>query len=392
MWWFQPRAVARAIPLRASATAGPPTPVRPAGPTGPARSGNRGRQRRATPLRQPCLRLLALAILGLSNPGPAAILQAQTGTTLVSNTGQSSQLDISNVISQVFTTGSQDGGYAFTTVDVYLGTQSWEGGCEAKGSVEVSIYSNTQEVVDGGLMGDVPGSSVHALTAPSALTSNGFNTFTAPANARLNSDTDYHVRVAVTSDDPEDPFGNTDWCVGLTSSTSEDDGGVAGWSIGDKVVYKTQPEDHTWFPLNGALLIKIARVDRAPDPDPDPDPDPTRAPTVTASCEPCSVGYGGEVRLKARVRDLDGDSLSYQWYAPEGWLKDATKETAWWKAPHETGRVWLRVRVSDGANRVGDRVAVDVDPASVPALPLGGAVLLGLLLAGARLRRGRTAR
>ncbi len=99
-----------------------------------------------------------------------------------------------NAISQLFTTGSQVDGYTFTTVDVYLGTQNFDGGCTATGSVAVSICSNNQS--------NQPDSSVYSLTAPSALTSGGFNTFTAPPNASLSADTDYHVHVTVTSETP----------------------------------------------------------------------------------------------------------------------------------------------------------------------------------------------
>ena len=127
-----------------------------------------------------------------------------------------------------------------------------------------------------------------------------------------------------------------------------------------------------------------------PDP-PDPDPDPNGALTVTASCEPCSVGYKGEVQLTSEVQGSRRRQPRYQWNAPKGWLKDATKATARWRAPDETGRVAIRVQVSDGTASALAVVHVDVDPTSVPALPLGGAILLGLLLAGAGLRRGRAA-
>ena len=158
---FRRHAVAAAIASSASATTGLPTPVRPSGSTRPTGFGNRRGRERGAPLRQPCLRLLALASLCLANPVPVAIVQAQTETTLVSNAGQTSELDTANVIAQLFTTGSQAGGYTFTTVDIYLGTQNFDGGCTATGSVAVSIYSNNQS--------NQPDSSVYSLTAPSAL-------------------------------------------------------------------------------------------------------------------------------------------------------------------------------------------------------------------------------
>ena len=137
-----------------------------------------------------------------------------------------------------------------------------------------------------------------------------------------------------------------------------------------------------------SVTIMITDDDRTT---PGPDPDPNGAPTVMASCEPCSVGYGGEVQLTADAEDPDGDSLTYRWTAPKGTLTDAAKATVRWRAPNEMGRVAIRVRVSDGSASASAVVHVDMDPTAVPALPLGGAVLLGLLLAGAGLRRGRTA-
>ena len=126
------------------------------------------------------------------------------------------------------------------------------------GSVAVSIYSNNAQ--------NEPGTELHTLTAPDTLAS-GFNTFTAPSNATLSADTKYHVHITVAGD----PLGNTDWCVGTTSSTGEDDGGVAGWSIGDNWIWGAIPGD-AWNSLPGAVLIKIARVDPAPDPPGPPGP------------------------------------------------------------------------------------------------------------------------
>ena len=45
---------------------------------------------------------------------------------------------------------------------------------------------------------------------------------------------------------------------------------------------------------------------------------PNRPPKVSASCDPCDVPPGGEVRLTATASDPDGDQLSYRWSATEG--------------------------------------------------------------------------
>ena len=97
------------------------------------------------------------------------------------------------------------------------------------------------------------------------------------------------------------------------------------------------------------------------------DDDPrNRAPTVSASCDPCRVGPGGEVRLTARASDPDGDPLTYAWSAPAGRFSGPADEAAArWRASAETGRVTIRVRVSDGRGGTAS-ATVSIEVANAP--------------------------
>ena len=83
---------------------------------------------------------------------------------------------------------------------------------------------------------------------------------------------------------------------------------------------------------------------------------------MSASCDPCVIQPGGEVILTATGSDPDGDPLTYSWSAPRGSLIGAADAAAArWRAPGETGRVTLRVEVSDGRGGTASAVvAVEV--------------------------------
>jgi len=77
-------------------------------------------------------------------------------------------------------------------------------------------------------------------------------------------------------------------------------------------------------------------------------PAPNRAPTITVSCEPCTVDVGQTARITAVAIDPDGDVLVYHWTAPAGTLADATQAQTTWTAPQEEGSVALTVSADDG--------------------------------------------
>ena len=86
--------------------------------------------------------------------------------------------------------------------------------------------------------------------------------------------------------------------------------------------------------------------------------DVNETPTVSASCDPCTVSWGGKVRLIATASDPDGDALTYAWSTPDGRFDARTdSSTTRWTAPDEDGRVPIRVQVSDGRGRSASATA-----------------------------------
>ena len=101
-------------------------------------------------------------------------------------------------------------------------------------------------------------------------------------------------------------------------------------------------------------------------------------PEVTASCDPCAVPRGGEVRLAAEATDPDGDPLAYAWSAEMGGFTGPSDEpVAVWKAPSELGTMAIRVEVSDG--RGGSAAAV-VEVEAVNRAPAFGQPSYGFAL------------
>ena len=136
---------------------------------------------------------------------------AEAQTTLISNTGQSADTySFSNFQfgAQVFTTGSNTGGYTLTSVEIV----------SADGSADT--FSAAVHTVDAS---GNPDSLYASLTAPGSFAA-GTLVFTAPASTTLAASTSYAVVV--------DPDSAT-VTFGSTTSDSEDTGGANGWSIGD---------------------------------------------------------------------------------------------------------------------------------------------------------------
>jgi hypothetical protein len=134
-----------------------------------------------------------------------------------------------------------------------------------------------------------------------------------------------------------------------------------------------QPDD-----TNGARALYGVSTSIAPAPS-------NRAPTVTASCTPCTVEAERTSTLRASASDPDGDSLSYEWSAPEGAFTNANAADAAWTAPRQEQTVTATVTVRDGrGGSATATVAVKVIPRD--KLIAGARLLNGQSLVSANLR------
>ncbi len=182
---------------------------------------------------------LALLLAALAFAAPAA---AQTGTTLVSNTGKATAT-VENTLSdhaQAFTTGSNSDGYKLTRVQVDLANV----GANQPGYT-MEIWSNSS---------GSPGSKLHTLNNPASL-STGINNFDASGTGiDLNASTTYHVVWNISS------IGSG--AISNTASDDEDAGKAAGWSIANGGHYRTYNTTGGWSTLTNSRKIAIVGYEK----------------------------------------------------------------------------------------------------------------------------------
>ena len=216
---------------------------------------------------------------------------------------------------------------------------------------ETTTYSLSVQDSEGAPLGDFP-VTVTVLPRPPA---NGAPTVSAscdPCEVAPGGE----VRLSTTASDPDgDPLTYA-WSALRGSFSGATDGATARWTapaqIG-RVTIRVQVSDGRGGSASADVAVEV--TDR-------PRPPTNGAPTVSASCDPCEVAPGGEVRLSTTASDPDGDPLTYAWSALRGSFSGATDgATARWTAPAQIGRVTIRVQVSDGrGGSASADVAVEV--------------------------------
>ena len=135
--------------------------------------------------------------------------------------------------------------------------------------------------------GGVPGTAIHTMTNPSSLSPN-FETFDAPAEARLDPDTTYFVSVR---------YGTNNVRVQSTTLDTEYASG-SGWTIANHAL-NYAGITQTWTPVSGSKAILLQIVGRALLPPPLPPEGAIWSGTMTVgvTSDNVRIRAGGRCRL-----------------------------------------------------------------------------------------------
>ena len=193
------------------------------------------------------MRVRFLAALGLAAvllvvlAGDLALpAQAQTATTLVSNTAETAVGGSSNFLAQSFETGANATGYTVTEVQIRVSTATSR-------STSLRIRED-----DGG----EPGALVATFMNPASPTSQSLNTFTAPANTTLEASTTYWISVNE---------GISLSRMSYSATSGDDETGEMGWSIGNDRLWRGS-ESSNWEDDAVNLVLAIKGTPAPPGP------------------------------------------------------------------------------------------------------------------------------
>ena len=288
--------------------------------------------------------LAVLAVLATVAPEPAA---AQTVTTFISNTGQTSSETSQGVRATAFTTGT--GTYTLSSVGIVVGTQD-----PGSPTPVVKIYGDTS---------GNPGTLLATMTNPGTITEEAVNVFTAPANTMLSASTPYWV---VTSNSAA--TNGQGFRVGVISNTNLDSGTAAGWSIGN-ARWKGNIANTSWSTSSNRIRFEIRGTGGTT----------TNNPPTVATAIPDQSATAGTAFSYAfpdtTFSDADtGDTLSYTATKADDtalptWLAFAAGTRTFSGTPQaaDEGTVSVKVTASDGnGGSVSDTFDITVI-ISVPA-------------------------
>ena len=284
--------------------------------------------------------LAVLAVLATVAPEPAA---AQTVTTFISNTGQTSNNASPFVRATEFTTGT--GTYTLSSVGIFIRNLP-----NPLTTPRVQIYGDT---------GGNPGTTLLAtMTNPGTFEIRAVNSFTAPANTTLSASTTYWV---VTSNSAA--TNGEGFQVATNDNTTLDSGAAAGWSIG-AARFKRDIAATSWS-ISGARLRFAIRGTTTNNP-------PTVATAIPDQSATAGTAFS-YVFPANTFSDADtGDTLSYTATKTDDtalptWLAFAATTRTFSGTPQATdaGTVAVKVTASDGnGGSVSDTfdITVAADP------------------------------
>ena len=297
--------------------------------------------------------LAVLAVLATVAPEPAA---AQTVTTFISNTGQTTNYATTTVQAVAFTTGA--GTYTLSSVGIFIPTSL------TFITPAVKIYGDT---------GGNPGTTLLAtMTNPGTIQDNAVNSFTAPANTTLSASTTYWV---VTSNSAA--TNGQGLQVGLTNKTL-DTGTAPGWSLGN-ARSKDDIAATSWTASNFPLRFAIRGTSGTTTNNP-----PTVATAIPDQSATAGTAFSYAFPANTFTDADTGDTLSYTATKTDDtalptWLAFTASTRTFSGTPQaaDAGTVSVKVTASDGNDgSVSDTfditVAADTTPPTLTSATVTG--------------------